>query len=63
MSVKWGEDGVDYGDEIPLILLIIASIVAIFGGSIAFFCNIFTLIKCLTFPELAILEYVKTFMQ
>ena len=37
----------------------IASVIFLIGLC----CNIFELVKCLTFPELKILEYIQSFMQ
>lgn len=45
------------------VVLIAVSILAIVGFGAGLFVNIFELIKCLTFPELKILEYIQSFMQ
>ncbi len=50
-------DGTGFG------ALIAVSILAIVGFGAGLFFNIFELIKCFTFPELKILEYIQSFMQ
>lgn len=51
---------IDYG--IGFALLLVGILASVFFG-VALCVNIFELIKCISFPELAILEYIQTFMQ
>lgn len=50
-------------DDTVFWVLIGVSIFAIVAFGAGLFVNIFELIKCLTFPELKILEYIQSFMQ
>lgn len=62
-GVKWWPDAYDDGEDIACTILIALSIGAIIFCGIGFFVNIFDLIKCLTFPELKLFEYIQSFMQ
>lgn len=65
--IKWVPNAFDDDEDIACVILIVLSIVLSIGAiivcGIGFFIYIFELVKCLTFPELAILEYIQSFIQ
>lgn len=53
----------DYYNDDLCFALILIGILAATGFGVGLSYNIYDLIKCLTFPELKILEYIQSFMQ
>lgn len=51
------------GDSEGFVVLFVFSVFAVLGFGVGLCVNIFDLVKCLTFPELKILEYIQSFMQ